>query len=223
MSIRFFRWTFVVLMLTGLAVMLLSPPQTIGVSASWSTDSYRFAAGTQSWFLILASLIVVAYFASMNGVTPERGLPVPGMAGRFVAFWLDFVIAMMAIAPVFGVVPVLVEWKRTGIFAWTFERSWRSSSDSFLAISGALFSMVGLFFYYVFPLLRRRPSPGGCIVGYQIVCEEGKKLSFEDATMRTLLAMVAIVGCLVTAFVGRDRTRGRLWFDRVFHTQAVKL
>jgi len=223
MSVDSFRWTFVGLLITDFVAMLLLEPQTIGVSAMWSNDRYRFAGGTHPWFFAIAVAIVATYFALMNKAIVGPGAPLSGLIRRFAAFWLDFVLAMMMIAPFYGILPAVVEWRRTGVFAWTFERFTVSASDSFLTIGGAGLSLVLLFLYYLLPLVRRRPSPGALIVGYQIVCDEGQSLSFSDAAARTLLGIIGIVGWFVTAFVGRERNKGKLWFDQVFHTRAVLL
>jgi len=84
-------------------------------------------------------------------------------------------------------------------------------------------TVVGLVFYFVLPLVRNHPSPGACIAGYQIVADDGIKLSAMDAVMRTLLGFIALCMWPLTPFLGRDRKKGKVWVDKVFRTRAVVL
>jgi hypothetical protein len=121
MMAKHFRWLFVGLLVVLLFVGIVAEPTSIGVSAQWSNDRYRFAGGTQPWALAFAALIVGLYLLLMYAIPSSLGKPLPGVVRRFVAFWLDFVLAMMAVAPIFGVLPTLTEWRRTGVFEWVFE------------------------------------------------------------------------------------------------------
>lgn len=71
--------------------------------------------------------------------------------------------------------------------------------------------------------VRRRPSPGTCIVGYQIVAEDGVELTLPKALLRTLLGFIALCAAYLAPFVQRDRKNGKFWLDKVFRTQAVTL
>ena len=79
----------------------------------------------------------------------------------------------------------------------------------------ALFTLAipALVFYYGWPLVRRRPSPGACIMGYQIVADEGVTLTPGAALKRTLFGFT---------FLG-DRKKSTFRVDESFGTHAVKL
>jgi hypothetical protein len=140
-----------------------------------------------------------------------------------VAFWLDFVLAMSIFVPLLGILPVFIEWRRTKVFAWTFERSSRAGFDIALAaLSGGLV-FAAMLFYYAIPIVRRRPSPGACIVGYQVLPEGEAMLTLRRAWARTLLGLVAVSDACFAPFVGRDRKQGKFWLDKVFDTQATLL
>lgn len=80
-----------------------------------------------------------------------------------------------------------------------------------------------LVFYYALPLIRCRPSPGACIVGYQIVPDEETIMSRRTAVLRTLLGFIAVAAAYLALFIGRDRKNGKFWLDKVFGTRAVRL
>jgi len=122
-----------------------------------------------------------------------------------------------------GILPALTEWKRTGVLAWNFERTTQAPGDNLMATIVGVSCFVGLILYYTFPLVRGKPSPGDCIVGYQIIPDEGTTLSFRKALLRTLMGFIAAWAFYLAPFVARDRKNGKFWLDMVFGTRAVKL
>jgi uncharacterized RDD family membrane protein YckC len=217
------RWLFVGLLVVLLLVGIVAEPTGIGLRAQWSNDRYLFAGGTQPWALALAALVTGLYFLLMYAAPSGVGKPLPGVVRRFVAFWLDFVLAMMAIAPIFGVLPTFMEWRRTGAFEWVFERPNPAPADGLLIAAQFVLCSIALAFYYVFPLVRRRPSPGTCIVGYQVVTDAGTTLALRAAILRTLLGFIALCVAYLAPFIERDSKNGKFWLDKVFDTRAVML
>jgi hypothetical protein len=196
---------------------------TLGVSVEWSDGRYRFAGGTEPWALGVAALVAWLYYRLMDAATTDSTKPLPGVFRRFVAFCLDFGLATSILAPTVGVVPMLVEWRRTKVFTWTFERTMPATGDMTLALLSAGLAFAGLLCYYTIPIVRRRPSPGACIVSYQVLPENGGVLTLRRASLRTLLGFIAVCGAWLAPFVGRDRNHGKFWLDKVFNTQATLL
>jgi uncharacterized RDD family membrane protein YckC len=194
-----------------------------GMTMEWSNGHYTFGGGTQPWGLAFAGTIIGLYVLLMYCPPADRGDPLPGVFRRFAAFWLDFVLAIVAVTPIVGILLTVTEWRRTGVFQWNFERTTQASSDGLIAAIGTIFSAAGLILYYSLPLVRRKPSPGACIVGYQVIPEDGTTLSWKTAFLRTLLGFLAACTAWLAPFVGRDRKKGQFWLDKVFHTRAVKL
>jgi len=223
MNARCMRWFLVGLLLFLIFAAILSGPKTIGASVTWSDGDYRFAGGTDPWSLIFAALIFASYLTLMMAEPAESGEALPGVFRRFVAFWIDFVLAMLVCAPVFGILVALREWQRTGAFQWFFERGTPAPGDLSLSIVGSLVIFVVLAFYYAIPLTRRRPSPGACITGYQVVSDEDGALALGEAMRRTMLGIFALCVWPLTLFIARDRKRGKIWPDRACRTRAVLL
>ena len=151
------------------------------------------------------------------------GEPLPSVLRRFVSLWLDLFLAMMAISPIMGILPALTEWRRTGTFHWSFTRTVHAPGEGWLTAVGALFVIAGLIFYFAFPLIRRRPSPGTCITGYQVVPDEGTTMTPRTAVLRTLLGFIAACVAYLAPFIARDRVKGKFWLDAVFETRALTL
>lgn len=224
MTAKHLKWPFLGLLVGFLVAANLAPSGTFGVSSEWSSSNgYHFSGGTQPWALAFALGIISLYLLLRYTEPATLGPPLPGVFRRFIAFWLDFILAMVAVAPVFGIVPMLAEWKRTGVFEWSFERTTHAPGDGLLIAAGMVLTIGALVFYYALPLLWGRPTPGTCIAGYQIVPDDGVTLTLRTALLRTLLGFIAACGAYIAPFIARDRKRGKFWLDNVFHTRAVTL
>jgi len=223
MRIKELRWLFIAVVAALVVRGFVGQPTNLGVSAEWINDRYRFAGGTAPWALAFALLVSGLYLLLMYASPAVQRQPLPGVFRRFVAFWLDFILAMMVVAPILGILPALTEWRRTGVFEWNFQRTTPAHGDWLLATIGVALCFVALLFYYALPLIRLRPSPGTCIVGYQVLPDEGTTLSLRTALLRTLLGFVAVAAAYIAPFVSRDRTKGKFWLDKVFGTHAVRL
>jgi uncharacterized RDD family membrane protein YckC len=223
MNAKEIRWLFPAAMAAVLVMGFAAGPVNFGVSEVWNNGHYSFGGGTAPWALAFSLVIIAFYLLLMYSVPAVIGEPMPGVFRRFVAFWLDFILAMMVVGPVLGILPMLTEWKRTGVFQWNFERTTRAPGDVLLAMIGVTLAFAALALYYAVPLVRRKPSPGACVLGYQVVPEEGTTLHLHTALLRTLLGFVAVCAWWLTPFVARDRKKGQLWLDKVFRTRAVRL
>lgn len=215
MSAKHFQWLFLAVLAALLAFMSnLSDPVTIGLTGEMSDGRYRIAGGTTPWALAFAALIICLYFLLMYARPAKAELSFPGWWRRLSAFWLDLILAVMAVSPIFGILPTLFEWRRTGAFAWSFERTSPAPGDGLLFVLLFVLAIPAFVLYYAWPLVRRRPSPGTCIMGYQIVAEEGVTLTWAVALKRTLSGW--------TTFLG-DRKKAKLRIDASYGTHAIKL
>jgi uncharacterized RDD family membrane protein YckC len=222
MKLRHIRWSSAaVLTLFVLASLLVPIAGTLGASATWSNGNYRFAGGTEPRALAFSWLFLILYLLLLYSAPPECREILPGAVRRFFAFWLDLFIAIFAVDPILGIPVTLMEWNRTGLFRWFFERETPVPSDNLFATGGALIFFAVFLLYFVLPLTRSRPTPGACIVGYRIVSDDGSRLTLGNAALRSAAGFVAMSMWPITPFIGRRRVKGKLWFDRVFNTHAV--
>jgi hypothetical protein len=218
-----FRWPFLVVLVAIVVLTAIAAPVNLGISAEWSNSNYRFSGGTAPWALGLSFVIGGLYFWLMYAPSARLLKPLPGILRRFIAFWIDFILAIMASAPIFGLIPSLMEWKRTAIFQWNFERAIPATSDKFVLAMTMVLMLPTFIAYYAFPLLRCRPSPGSCVVGYQITVDDGVVMTIRRAILRTLVGFFAVASAYAAPFIARDPKRGTFWLDTVFRTRAVEL
>lgn len=218
-----FRWPFLAVLAAVLILGNLVDPTNLGVSAEFTDGNYRIAGGTALWAIGFSIVIGILYFWLMYARLGQLTTPLPGIVRRWFAFWIDFILAIMATAPILGLIPSLTEWRRTGFFAWNFERTTPAASDKVTITVTFMLLAIALTAYYVFPLLRRRPSPGSCVAGYQITTADDNPMTIRRAALRTLVGFVAAATPYLAPFIARDRKRGQFWLDAVFKTRAVKL
>lgn len=105
-----FRWALVGLLalFLPLSIFFSGEPLAIGVSARWADGSYGFSGGTQPWALGFGVLIAGVFILLMSAKGVESPTPLLGLMRRFAAFWLDLLLAMFALTPIIGVVPMIV-------------------------------------------------------------------------------------------------------------------
>lgn len=224
MRVKDFKWLFVAAVAAFLIASNVAEFNALGISSESSSDGiYRYSGGTSPWALVIAAAVIGLYLWLLNAEPSGLGEPLPTVFRRLLAFCFDFVLATAAFMPILGIAPAVVEWRRTGIFQWSFERTTPASGDLIMASGVLLLAAFGLIFYFALPLVLRRPSPGTCILGYQIVPDDGVTMTVRSAIFRTLLGFAAVCGAYVAPFVGRDRKNGKFWLDKVFRTRALRL
>jgi uncharacterized RDD family membrane protein YckC len=223
MTIKSARWLFLALLAILISQSLWEGAKIVGVTMEWHDDVYRFAAGTAPRALAISPITILLYLLLMYLPPAEAGTAMKGIVRRFVAFWLDFYRAISAMAPILGIIPTFVEWRRTGGFAWSFERDSPARGDVVQALGLTLLAFAILAFYFAWPLVRRRPSPGACILGYQILADNGLPLTLRKALLRTIRGFVAVCLCWLEPFKTRNSEQGKFWLDEIFGTHAVKL
>ena len=224
MSLGFFRWVLGAVIALELVASFFLPngAGSLGVSAEWANDAYRFAAGSSVWAVALSVLNALLYLALMKWSVASEGKPLTGVFKRWIAFWIDFIWVMTSAAPVVGLLPVFLEAKRTGHFVWAFERDTKAAGDVPVAIFAGLAILALVLFYFALPVLCARPSPGACLLGYQILPEDGKTPTLAKAVQRSLIGFVAVCGAPLAPFVGGDKLI-KSWLDERFGVKAVTL
>lgn len=130
-------------------------PAEFGISQQWANGNYSFAGGTHPVALPLSLIIAMLYILLMFAPPAYLGEPLPGVFRRFITFWLDFILAMLVIAPIVGILPALTEWERTGTFQWHFERTVHAPGDGWLIAAGLI-----LFITYLAPFIARDRKKG---------------------------------------------------------------
>jgi len=198
----------------------VAPSTTLGLSLESSSDgAYSLSAGTEPWALCFSTVIIALYLLLLYAEPARVEQPFTSLFRRYLAFWIDFFIALSAAAPIIGILPMVIEWRRTRLFQWSFERTFAAPSDGWMSSATMLLCAGVLVLYYAAPLVRRRPSPGSCILGYQLVADSEPTITAGIAVLRTLVGFIAVCLAPFTAWQHKEK----FWLDKLFGTRAIRL
>ena len=225
-TLRWYLLGYAVLVILLIAIDSKSGSQGVGVSLNWVGDDYSFSGGAPPWTLFFAAANACLYALLFWSGASASSSPMPHLFRRFLAGLLDWFLSIMTVAPLLGLISVLIEYGQTGVFDWVIERHEPRPLDALQAFGGVLILFVAMTFYMAIPLSKGKPTLGACIAGYRVAPDEGTELTFWFACLRALLGSVALLGwpCWIMAYaLKRDKEHGRFWLDLVFRTHAEYL
>ncbi len=129
---------------------------------------------------------------------------------------------MSSAAPVVGLLPVMLEQNGRAILFGRLSAIPGTAGDVPVAIFAGLTILAIILLYFALPVICSRPSPGACLLGYQILPEKGQTPSLARAVQRSLLGFVAVCGAPLAPFVGGDKLI-KSWLDERFGVKALTL
>jgi len=191
-----------------------------GLGPPWLDGNYGFEAGAPPWSLVIGFLGAGLLIALISGSVEKTARPMPHLFRRWIAGWIDWILAFLAPTPFAGLVFVWIEYRRTGVFSWLSQ----SQEPSALQLNIIfLFIFCFFFLYFAIPWWLGKPTPGACILGFRVVADEGSRLTFGRAIYRVLLGCVALFGWpswILSFFLKRDKASGKFWLDVACKTHA---
>lgn len=224
MKAVWFRWISFGFFILLLFAMAIHSDESVGISINSKNGEYSFSGGAPPWSLAFGIAFAGLYIAlSLSEVSPSFR-PMPHLFRRWIAGLIDWVLALVGVAPYLGLVAVLTEYKRTGVFDWVIDRQQYDPGDwapSLVGVLGLMFVFMPA--YFVLCWRRGKPTPGACILGYRVLEDEGGSLTQWHAYLRALLGGVALLGwpCWILAYaLKRDKAQGKFWLDQIFKTHA---
>ncbi len=222
MNVGHFRWPFL-LLTVGWFCWADTIKMPLGISQSCINDACHFEAGTDPRAIAFAVGMIALYAVLLYAPPAPLGRPMTNLWRRFVAFWLDFIFFMAASSPFDGIAPTLMEWRRTGGFAWSFSRDVSAPYDGWLAWIEILLGLLGMALYFALPLVRGRPSPRSCMMGYQIVAGNGETMTMKQALKRAFFGFIAVCSAHRFLFQLRKKKNEKFPLDVQSGTRAAKM
>jgi len=216
-SLRWFLLAYFALLLTATEAR---SRELAGLGPTWLDGNYGFEAGAPPWSLAIGLFGVGFLIALMSGSVEKTARPMPHLLRRWIAGWIDWILAFVVPTPFAGLAFVWIEYRRTGVFRWISQSQEPSTLQLNLIV---LFIFSFLVLYFAVPWWLGKPTPGACILGYRVTADEGSRLGFGRAIFRVLLGCVALFGWpswILSYFLKRDKARGKFWLDAVFKTHA---
>ncbi|MCU1285673.1 MAG: hypothetical protein JWO13_2023 [Acidobacteriales bacterium] len=167
-------------------------PQKVGYSVTSENGVTHVEGGSSpSTFLFVAVVPFLFFNAPKPGVTLRDR---PSFFRRFCCFWLDFFLIMFVLSPVIGMIPMALEYVRTGQFAWQFERDYLTTYDKVLAAPAVLSMMAMIFMYFAYPMMKGKQTPGEFLLGMRLEQLNEEQSGLKQASLRTFLSFIALCG-----------------------------
>lgn len=213
------RWFSVAYFVLIVAAIESRAHKLAGAGPTWLDGNYGFEAGALPSSLAIGILGTVLLIAlTLAPVATTR--PMPHLFRRWVAAWIDWILAFVLPTPFAGLAFAWNEYQRTGIFRWISQ-----SPEPTTAQLGTitLFIISTMVLYFAIPWRLGKPTPGACILGDRISPDDGSQLTFGGAILRVLLGSVALLAWpswILSFFVKRNRSAGKFWVDEVCKTHA---
>src|SRR5579862_7454604 len=136
----------------------------VGFSYMHSGDKTMVSVATHPVLLAWAAAAISCYWILMRTETHSDRTGHVGLTRRFIAYILDCYLVVFACSSILSLIPLYLEAKRTGHFAWSFERDYAVRTDYYTTFLLSLAALFGLFLYYTYPLLKGKQTVGSFIV-----------------------------------------------------------
>lgn len=189
--------------------------ESVGYSAHTSDGVTRVSAGTSPMMLLWSVFGIVLFGILMKANVPTQldEFQVPSMRRRFCAFLLDFWFALLTLSGIFGILPVLLEAQRTGVFQWHFERDYGTASD-WVNVAAVFVFMGAILLYFALPLTRRKQTVGCWVLRLATTSPGGDVvyLPLSTALRRVIKEFMGL--CSPWKTLGERDAQGRTWYDR---------
>ncbi len=168
-------------------------------------------------FLFGLLILIVTCRRKKNQMDLSR--PV-GLFKRFTAFFIDFLLYLVIIAPPLVFLALTLEGIRTGEFSWFFSRHYPVYTDIIVGIAIVL-ALIAFFILFALPVSRKQQSLGQYFMGFGIVRKEGS-LSLFKACLRFLMMYLTVALFFISGPMALLRKDKRMWGDLVFDTYPSK-
>ena len=136
---------------------------TFGFGGEWSADKVVVSVSSDPILLPWTALGVLGFCVIMRRRGAPRVVGVPGWGRRVAALFVDRYFATLILENIAALILLALEARRTGQFAWSFERHYAVNTDYFVGVPIELLSMALLFLYFALPLMRGKQTVG-CFV-----------------------------------------------------------
>lgn len=186
----------------------------IGFSYEQNDQKIIVACGTHPVLLGWAAVGIGVFYALIHRNYHLQTAGTPSLRRRFVAFVIDFYFALFISGSIEAILPLIVEARRTGHFAWHFVRRFSVPSDAMFALL-ALLSIILLAIYFIYPMTRGKQTVG-CYLMRIVVRRRGAEnasFSWRQGLMRLRYEAMGFGFWPYTLWKGIDNS-GQTWYDR---------
>ena len=188
----------------------------VGFSSVQSSGNTVVSDSTHPALMLWGLAAVVAAYLLLKVQIRIRIIGSAGIVRRFLCFFVDLYALVIAESSFLSIIPLVVEAKRTGHFAWSFARNYSVASDQYVLIPLAFIGVLLFPAYIGYALIRGKPTLGEFLTGTSIMRSGDPTRKFDWRTVFKRMFWMSMGAGLwpYTLIRGRDK-KGRTWYDRV--------
>jgi hypothetical protein len=186
MKVKLLRIGLLCFVLFPIVRMYVSGARQIGTSSEIRGGNEYFSAGSDQ-IVVAWSVAAILVFALLMICLPRLTTEgTPRKWRRAVSDLIDFAFSLFVLSAISTLLPLWLESRRTGHFAWHFERQGAVNANSFFNAVGVFLVMFLMLCYFAIPLMLEKQSVGGCIMRIRMTSPFGAdgRLTFRGALER---------------------------------------
>ena len=192
----------------------------VGASSS-CVNNQCVVGGSSSVGSVIVGLVIIA-FLFLRPVQPTL-VDTDGVVGvwrRLGAFFIDFVLVLLAISPIAALPLLIAEASYTGEFEWSFVRKFARPSDGFFVLPAVLASFAALYSYFFLHPLKGKQTVGEHILGFKVIAatDVGPKPIYGT---RPITSFIGLCAWPVSVYFALRKEDKRFWWDTDSRTRAV--
>ena len=186
--------------------------ESIGSSYSCKGDEC-VVSGSSSLGSVLISLGIIVFLLARSDQSKGVNLSaVVGVWRRLGAFYIDFALVLLVVAPIATLPLLIAEASHSGGFEWSFIRKYARPSDGLLAHSAVFATFGALYLYFFYHPLKEKQTVGEYILGYKIVAEPSSGLS-PSFGLRPIVSFIGLCALPASLYFALRKDDKRFWWD----------
>lgn len=219
-TVKFLRMALISLITVSFVALYFFGVRQVGFSMESYGGKSTVTGGSHPVMLVWAGLAVVMFVVLMRVKQNVVIVGAATMRRRAAAFMIDFWFSVLALSSAGGLLPLGLEARRTGHFAWHFERDYTVGTDE-LGLLLVLMTMGLMLLYFVFPLTRGKQTVGCFVMRIKVTPPFGDEgcFTFKEALRRTWYEFRGL--CWLWGPKGGRDSQGRTWYDRETNCSVV--
>jgi hypothetical protein len=206
----------------GLVGPYIVPIHKIGFSYREENGVVSVDCGTHPAGILWSVVAIFLYFALLKQSRRVEIIGNAGMGRRAAAMLIDFFFVVIATSSIDSLIPLVIEARRTGHFAWYFQRDYAVSTDSSILTPLVFVVLIEFFFYFVIPLTRGKQTVGDYLMRIRVAPPFGYegRFTMREACRRVFYAFMGLSLWPYTLAKGA-KMDGRTWYDRVTNCEVI--
>lgn len=193
----------------------------IGYSYEQTGDKVLVQAGSAPWALLFGAAAGIIFLIMMKKSNPAASSEPAGLLRRLGAFFIDFMLLVIAVGGILGLLLVFIEYKRTGIFLWYFRRDFALPNESVWSLVLSCPFFASMILYYAYPPARGKQTIGCYFMSIMVESSDGSALALKTSLKRVVFGLFSLGFAWITAPCATKDSQRRMWHDKKTHSRVV--